>query len=193
MLSCADDSAIIQAWTNRSAQVVQQATAGQQTIGVARDGMSAQLDRQRLDDLPAAVERPRYALDAVRIGIVHFGPGAFHRAHQAWYMDDALAHDHRWGISAVSLRSAGPFLAAQSGLYTANVLEAKPRYRVLGSLRECLTAAQGERVFARLAAAPTTLVTLTVTEKGYCLNVDGTLDFAHPDIVADLATPSAPM
>jgi len=133
----------------------------------------------------------------VDIGVVHFGPGAFHRAHQAWYFDDALVHDHRWGVSAVSLKSAGlrDALAAQDGLYTVAVLDESIRYRVMGSLRERLVAAdesERERVLARLAAPATTLVTLTITEKGYCLRADGTLDFDHADVAADLAAPHSP-
>jgi fructuronate reductase len=53
------------------------------------------------------VQVPAYDRDRVAIGVVHFGPGAFHRAHQACYLDDALAADPRWGIAAISLHSAG--------------------------------------------------------------------------------------
>lgn len=158
--------------------------------------MSARLSDATLAGLPATIEKPRYALDAVQIGVVHFGPGAFHRAHQAWYFDDALARDPRWAISAVSLKSPGPrdALAAQDGLYTVAVLDAEVRMRVIGALRELLVASEKrERVFARLAAPTTTIVTLTITEKGYCLRADGTLDFDHADIAADLADPRAPV
>src|SRR5580658_11017274 len=47
-------------------------------------------------------------------------------------------------------------------------------------------------VLSRLAAAQTRLVTLTVTEKGYCLEPGGELDLAHPDVAHDLAQPDAP-
>jgi fructuronate reductase len=160
----------------------------------AADGTG--LDASALRQLPANIERPRYELDKVDIGIVHLGPGAFHRAHQAWYIDDALAHDPRWGISAVSLKSAAlrDALADQDGLYTVAVLDESIRYRVVGSLRERLVAVEDrERVFARLAAPRTKIVSLTVTEKGYCLGPDGSLDFRNPDIRADLAAPSQPV
>ena len=59
-----------------------------------------------LDRLPAEVARFSYDRAAQRIGIVHFGIGAFHRAHQAWYTDLALdAGERDWGICGVSLRS----------------------------------------------------------------------------------------
>ncbi len=155
----------------------------------------AGLDASALRQLPANIERPRYELDKIDVGIVHLGPGAFHRAHQAWYIDDALVHDPRWGISAVSLKSAAlrDALAEQDGLYTVAVLDESIRYRVIGSLRERLVAAEDrERVFARLAAPGTKIVSLTITEKGYCLGADGSLDLSHPDIRADLVAPSQP-
>lgn len=160
-----------------------------------RHPVSARLSAATLAGLPATVDKPCRALDEVAIGVVHFGPGAFHRAHQAWYFDDALAHDPRWAISAVSLKSAGlrDALAAQDGLYAVAVLDAEVRFRVIGALRERLVASeQQEQVFARLCAPSTNIVTLTITEKGYCLRADGTLDFAHPDIVADLQSPALP-
>ena len=63
---------------------------------------------------------PTYNRDATRFGIVHIGPGAFHRAHQAWYVDTLLHADKRWAISALSLKSTGlrDALAEQQGLYT---------------------------------------------------------------------------
>jgi len=157
---------------------------------------AAWLNAGTLAHLPRGVERPRYGLDQIGIGVVHLGPGAFHRAHQAWYFEDALATDPRWGISAVSLKSAAlrDALEPQDGLYTVAVLDASIRYRVIGSLRERLVAnADRESVFARLAAPATRIVTLTITEKGYCLGADGALDFNHPDIANDLAAPLQPV
>ena len=158
--------------------------------------MSARLSAATLAKLPAGIERPRYALARAGIGIVHIGPGAFHRAHQAGYFDDALAADPRWGVCAVSLKSPTlrDALAEQDGLYTLAIRAAPMRYRVIGCLRERLVAAEArEQVLARLVAPETTLATLTITEKGYCLHADGTLDLTHPDIAADLAAPHAPV
>ena len=89
--------------------------------------------------LPAGVDRPAYDPGAVRVGIVHLGLGAFHRAHQAVYTDALLARDPRWGICGVSLKTprATEGLAAQDGLYT--VLwkgEGATRAQVIGALRE---------------------------------------------------------
>ncbi|QBB69407.1 mannitol dehydrogenase family protein [Pseudolysobacter antarcticus] len=156
---------------------------------------SAHLDVNALKQLPADIQRPRYPLDTIDIGVAHLGPGAFHRAHQAWFFDDALNHDTRWGVSAISLKTASlrDALAPQNGLYTVAVLDATIRDRVIGALRETLVASEDrQRALARLSAAQTRIVTLTITEKGYCLDADGQLDFSHPDIRADLAAPHAP-
>lgn len=157
--------------------------------------MSApRLSDATLARLPAQVRQPDYRRQDTRIGIVHLGVGAFHRAHQAVYLDDLLAREPEWAICGVSLRSADvrDALAPQDGLYTLALLGPDIRYRVIGSLREVLCAPeQPAQVLARLADPAVRLVMLTVTEKGYCLSADG-VDLAHPDIVADLAQPDTP-
>jgi fructuronate reductase len=152
------------------------------------------LSRTTLPWLPANVRRPAYDPSATRIGIVHMGPGAFHRAHQAVYIDDLLASHPDWGICGVSLHSAEvrDALAPQDGLYTLALLGGNTSLRVIGSHRELLCAPlQQPAVLARLADPAVRLVTLTITEKGYCLAGDG-LDFAHPDIAHDLQHPLTP-
>ncbi|WP_294281526.1 mannitol dehydrogenase family protein [uncultured Sphingomonas sp.] len=146
------------------------------------------LSRATLPQVPAAIAAPRERPE-VKIGIVHFGPGAFHRAHQATYIDDLLARDPDWGIAAVSLRSAGTVeaLAAQDGLYTLAVRDAEPAMRIIGAHKRFLGPDDHAEVAALLANPDVRLVTMTVTEKGYCLQADGTLDMTHADIVHDLA------
>ncbi len=139
-----------------------------------------------LAQLPPEVARPAYDRAAQAVGIVHLGIGAFHRAHQAWYTDAAMnAGDRDWAIAGVSLRS--PEVAAQmnpqDGLYT--VVEkssAGSRHRVVGAVREVLVARQdGIALSRRLAALETRIVSLSVTEKGYCRAADGSLDLALAD------------
>ena len=94
-----------------------------------------------LAGLPAGVTRPDYDPTAVRVGIIHLGIGAFHRAHQAVFTDDLLRADPRWGICGVNLPSPLSIdaLNAQDGLYT--VLQKSSdgvQPRVIGSLREAL-------------------------------------------------------
>jgi len=128
-------------------------------------------------------------------GIVHFGPGAFHRAHQADYVDRLLKEDPRWGIAAVSLRSPGTIAALkrQQGRYTLAILDSETRFRTLAAHRKFFGPGEGEGVRALLGDPAIRLVSSTVTEKGYCLAGDGTLDFGHPDIVHDLQDPEHPV
>jgi fructuronate reductase len=147
--------------------------------------------------LPAAVARPAYDPRSVTIGIVHLGIGAFHRAHQAFYADALLARDPRWGICGVSLRSAGARdqLAPQDGLYTIALKSAAGiERRVIGAVREVLFAVeQKATVIARIAAPSTHIISLTVTEKGYCHDpATGRLNAAHAGIAHDLAHPETP-
>lgn len=131
----------------------------------------------------------------MKTGIVHFGPGAFHRAHQADYVDRLLDGDPRWGIAAVSLRSGATVeaLRRQQGRYTLAILDSEPCFRTIRA--HSLYHGPGEEGAVRglLLDPAIRLVTATVTEKGYCLAGDGTLDFAHPGIVRDLAAPERPL
>jgi len=138
---------------------------------------------------------PTYDRGATRFGIVHIGPGAFHRAHQAYYVDTLLHSDKRWAISALSLKSTTlrDALKEQQGLYTLLELGAAPRARVIGAIRELLVGAtDADAAFARLAARDTRIVSLTVTEKGYCLDAQNQLDPNNADVVHDLVNPTQP-
>ncbi len=152
------------------------------------------LSRAALASLPAAVARPGHDPASIRTGVVHFGPGAFHRAHQAAYFDQVLDGDPRWGIAAVSLRSAGTVdaLKAQDGLYTLAVIDREPASRIIAAHSDAIGPGEGAQLRTLLADPAVKLATSTVTEKGYCLAPDGSLDFAHPDIVHDRARPAEP-
>ncbi|MFM1988992.1 MAG: hypothetical protein RJA99_1949 [Pseudomonadota bacterium] len=132
----------------------------------------ARLSDTTLAALPADVARPAYDRRAVRTGVVHLGLGNFHRAHQAVVFDDLLASgDLRWGVCGASLKRPAmrDALAPQDGLYALLVRDgAGTRPRVIGAIRERLVAPEAPAALvARIAAADTRLVTLTVTEKGY--------------------------
>lgn len=151
------------------------------------------LTHATLDQLPATISGPRGRPDP-QVGVVHFGPGAFHRAHQATYIDTVLDHDPRWGIAAVSIRSRGTVeaLAQQDGVYTLAIRDAESEMRVIGAHCRFLAPDAAAGTQALLADPAVRLVTTTVTEKGYCLRGDGTLDMRHPDIVGDLAGRDVP-
>ena len=127
--------------------------------------------------MPAEIAAPRGRWP-LATGIVHFGPGAFHRAHQAAFIDRLLDDDPRWGIAAVSLRTRATVeaLAEQDGLYTLAVRDRTPELRVIGAHTAFLGPEDAAAVRALLADPAVTLVTSTVTEKGYCLTPDGELD-----------------
>ena len=127
------------------------------------------LSNSSVEALPADVRRPAYDRSTQRIGIVHFGIGAFHRAHQAVCTDDAMeSGDRDWAISGVSLRSPDvrDALQPQDGLYS--VIErdsAGERLRVIGSVREVLVGGEdAEHIVAALASPHVHIATVTVTE-----------------------------
>ncbi len=157
--------------------------------------MTPRLSEASLHSARSGTILPTYDRDATRFGIVHIGPGAFHRAHQAFYVDTLLHSDKRWAISALSLKSTGlrDALKDQQGLYTLVELGAAPRARIIGAIRELLIGATDqEAAFARIGARDTRIVSLTVTEKGYCLDAKNLLDLGNADIVHDLSHPTQP-
>jgi len=156
------------------------------------------LSAATLDRLPAAVARPRYDRAAVAPGIVHLGLGAFHRAHQAVMTEAVLNAGARdWGIIAASLRSPDTrdALAPQDALYTVATRDDETEsLQVIGALRALHVAPEDpSALLAAMTEPAVRIVTLTVTEKGYCHDpATGMLDEAHPDIRHDLLTPHAP-
>jgi fructuronate reductase len=170
-------------------------------------GLVAPLGPARLATLPAGVGRPAYDRAALRSGIVHLGLGAFVRAHLALATEAALnaGADPCWGICGVSLRHADvrDALAPQQGLYTVATRDAddagraRERLQVVGCVHETLVAPEDPAaVLARIAAPTARIVSLTVTEKGYCRDpadpAQRALHHDHPDIRADLADAAAP-
>jgi fructuronate reductase len=136
---------------------------------------------------------PPAGRDEWTVGIVHLGIGAFHRAHQAVYTEDAAVSSGAldWGILGVTQRSRTVVdqLRPQDGLY--GVLTSAPgaeSLRVVGSVLDvAFPAEEAPRVLRALAAPTTRVVTLTITEKGYCRGVDGSLDLGSADVLADVA------
>ena len=149
-------------------------------------------------NLPPNVPPPGYDRAGKAVGVVHFGLGAFARAHLAWYTDRAMAQQGGdWLIAGVSMRSVdvAEQLNPQDGLYTLTEKSgpgAKPQ--LIGSLARVLVAPNAPCAVIDALAAPTThLVTFTVTEKGYCRAADGSLDLGqakggfYPLLAAGLA------
>lgn len=136
--------------------------------------------------------QPSYNRQTLKTGIVHLGVGAFHRAHQAWYTDKLLNYSGGdWGIVGVSLRSANvqTQLKPQDGLYTVvERSDGSQTLRIVGALQQVLVAAENPTaVVDVLAQSNTRVITLTITEKGYCFNpVDNSLLLTHADIKHDI-------
>ncbi|TGQ74892.1 MAG: mannitol dehydrogenase family protein [Mesorhizobium sp.] len=159
--------------------------------------MKSRLSNATIAQLPDTIAKPRYDRGVVTPGIVHLGVGAFHRAHQAAYVDACLADgDTQWGIVGVSLRSPDTrdALAPQDGLYTLAIRDsAGEQLQVIGSIQSMLVAPEDPAaVLAALTDPRTRVVTLTITEKAYLRAADGSLDENHPDIAHDLANSGSP-
>ncbi|WP_296744322.1 mannitol dehydrogenase family protein [Mesorhizobium sp.] len=157
----------------------------------------ARLSGSTLPSLPRHVSVPGYDRRKVTPGIVHLGVGAFHRAHQAAYVDACLASGGMdWGIVGVSLRSPDTRdgLTPQDGLYTLAIRDsAGEKLEVVGSILSLLVAPEDPgAVLDALADPRIRIVTLTITEKAYLRAADGSLDQSHPDIAHDLANPGSP-
>ena len=162
----------------------------------------AALSRSTLATLPDAVERPRFDLSALEDGIVHLGLGGFHRAHMARYTHDLMQARPdmlQWGIVGAGLlpgdRRMAESLHPQDNLYT--LVErsgAAEAVSVIGSLSGVIFAGDDSAALLDAIDRPQIrIVSLTVTENGYCLNrATKRLDPAHPLIRDDLARPDRP-
>lgn len=139
-----------------------------------------------------------YDRTAVTPGIVHLGVGAFPRAHLAVYTDDTLASDPSWGIVGASLRrpDTRAALQPQDFLYSVAIRDSETtQTRVVGALLDVIDATtQRDALLKAMIDPRIRIITLTVTEKGYCHDpATGWLDPDHPDIRHDLAQPDAPV
>ncbi len=154
------------------------------------------LNLTTLDRAHAQLKPSARSLNA-GVGIVHLGFGAFHRAHQALITDTVMReHGGDWKIVGVSWGRSGveQQLAPQDNLYSVGVgYNDDLTIQIVGAIDTILTAQQYDAVLSHLCAPNVKIVSLTVTEKGYCHQPStGDLDFAHPLIEHDLHNLSAP-
>lgn len=150
--------------------------------------------------LPDNVQLPQYDRQRLRSRIIHFGFGAFHRAHQALLTDRVLnAKGGDWGLCEISLFSGDVLMSqlrAQDHLYT--VLEKGADGNqpiVIGAVNECLNAKLDSlaAIVEKFCEPQVAIVSLTITEKGYCIDpATGRLDVTQPRILHDLEHPSEP-
>jgi Mannitol-1-phosphate/altronate dehydrogenases len=150
--------------------------------------------------LPQNVRLPRYDRQQLRSRIVHFGFGAFHRAHQALLTDRVLnAEGGDWGICEISLFSGDQLMSqlrAQEHLFT--VLEKSAEGNqpiIIGAVNECLNAKLDSlaAIIEKFCEPQVAIVSLTITEKGYCIDpATGQLDVNQPRIAHDIEHPQEP-
>jgi len=150
------------------------------------------LNNRTLTSYAGTAQMPRYNRADVTAGILHLGIGAFHRAHQAVYIDTILRDAPGWGILGASLRRADTRIALepQDGLYTLAVRDGDMlRTRVIGSVLRVLDWAQNaQAILAAFADPNIRIISLTVTEKAYCRTPSGDdLDTTLPVIRDDLS------
>ncbi|WP_297760477.1 mannitol dehydrogenase family protein [uncultured Muriicola sp.] len=161
-----------------------------------------QLNQENLQELENRMPVPKYTRASDTSGIVHIGVGGFHRAHLAYYLHQ-LKNDGAaptWGICGIGLREADNKLydifKKQDHLYTLMVKHpnGKIEPEVIGSIVDFkMGTTDPEPVIARMAAAETKIVSLTITEGGYNFNPNtGEFNFDNPDIQHELQNPQDP-
>ncbi|MBP5942947.1 MULTISPECIES: mannitol dehydrogenase family protein [unclassified Pseudomonas] len=161
------------------------------------------LNKQNLNRLATEVQLPAYSLSDTRQGIAHIGVGGFHRAHQAYYTDALMNTGEAldWAICGVGLRAedrrARDDLKEQDYLFTLFELgdSDDTEVRVIGAIRDMLLAEDGaQALIDKLADPQIRIVSLTITEGGYCIDDSNGEFMAHlPQIQHDLAHPGAPI
>jgi mannitol 2-dehydrogenase len=153
-----------------------------------------------LDQLPEAVEKPRYPRSALTPGIIHFGVGNFHRSHQAVYLDDLMNTGKAldWAIIGAGVTMFDSEMQkrlAQQDFLTTLVEqdEAGRKARVLGSMLDFIAPDDTAALVTWLADPRIRIVSLTITEGGYFIDsATGKFDIGHPDIQRDARDPINP-
>jgi mannitol 2-dehydrogenase len=163
------------------------------------------LNNATLSSLPSTVEPLGYNRNEsetkIQAGIMHFGVGAFHRSHQALYLDKVLANTRstEWGLVGVGLLSFDlpmrDAMKAQDCLYTVNEMSpvGEMKTHVVQSMVDYIYGPDNfEVVVARLMDPAIRIVSLTITEGGYLMNNRGEFLRDHPAVIRDLENPSLP-
>jgi mannitol 2-dehydrogenase len=162
--------------------------------------MTTHVSMASLKEVSKTAAVPAYDRARLKAGILHFGVGNFHRAHQAVYLDDLfnINEGHDFALVGAGVRASDEDmrqkLAAQDFLTT--VVEQEAGYsgaRITGSMIDFLTPDDRDALISRLADPAIRIVSLTITEGGYYIDsATGKFDTNHPDIAADAANPAAP-
>lgn len=162
----------------------------------------AKLSNATLSQVDSKVATPKYDRSKLKTGIVHFGVGGFHRAHEAMTLDnlfnDGISTD--WAICGVGLLpndlKMKQVFDDQDCLYTLTLKhpDGRRESRVIGSIIEYIFGPENpEALIEKLAHPDTRIVSLTITEGGYNFDrVTGEFDTTNPAVVNDLASHAIP-
>ncbi len=162
--------------------------------------MATELSNASLAGIGRSVAVPRYDRRRLKAGIVHFGVGNFHRAHQAVYLDDLFnaGRDFDFAITGASMLAFDSTmrdrLSRQDYLTTVVEQEAdRSQARVTGSMVDYLPVGDAKAIIDRISDPGIRIVSLTITEGGYFINpATGVFDPKDPAIVRDGADPDRP-
>src|SRR4051812_11372173 len=162
--------------------------------------MTIELSRDAFIDISETAAVPAYDPAKLRPGILHFGVGNFHRAHQAIYLDDLfnLGLDHDWGLVGAGVRAADEGmrqkLMSQDWLTTVVEQEAdKSSARITAPMLDHLKIGDIAAIIDQLADPSIRIVSLTITEGGYYIDpATQRFDPTHPDIAGDARSPTSP-
>ncbi len=160
----------------------------------------AKLSLETLGELNAQVAKPAYERKSLTRGILHFGPGNFHRSHQAVYLDQLMnmGLDHDWAIVGASIMPGDARLRdvlLKQDLLTTVVTQSSTRSeaRVTGPMIDYLPVGDTQAILDTLADPAIRIVSMTVTEGGYFVNAaTGKFDHEHASILADAANIASP-
>ncbi|MDO9414981.1 mannitol dehydrogenase family protein [Pararhizobium sp.] len=162
--------------------------------------MTTKLSLATLGAIEATAAIPAYDRASLKAGIVHFGVGNFHRAHQAIYLDDLFntGAGHDWALIGAGVLPSDEAMRAklEEQDYLTTVVEQdndRSSARVTGAMIDYLKPGNASATIAQLSDPAIRIVSLTITEGGYFINpASGRFDSAHPAIVADSENPSDP-
>jgi mannitol 2-dehydrogenase len=162
--------------------------------------MTIKLSLANLGAISQRAAVPAYQRSDLKAGIVHFGIGNFHRAHQAVYLDDLFntGRDHDWALIGAGVTSYdGNMRDKLKGQdYLTTVVEqdvGKSEARVTGAMIDFLDPSDRGAIIEKIADPAIRIVSMTITEGGYFINpASGKFDPEHPAIVADAANPADP-
>jgi len=162
--------------------------------------MTTKLSLATLGEIARTAAVPAYRPADLRPGIVHFGVGNFHRAHQAVYLDELFSRGQvrDWDIIGAGVRAADEEmrqkLKAQDWLTTVVEQEADhSTAHVTAAMIDYLRPGDPAAIINRLADPAIRIVSMTITEGGYYID-PATQKFneKHPDIVWDAEHFTAP-